>query len=411
MEFLRFVLRGLTSVFLGYIFGSFLPGYFLPLWIKGVDIRRLGDGNPGVLNVKKTLGNFLAFWTAFYDVLKGFIPMGIVYFLLNFPLGFAYLSGFSAVLGHKYPFYLAFKGGRGFATSISLFLFIFTKVLIQNFNLFQILALFLYIGIYGFLLNIATHNKGDVFTMSMFPIIGVFISLNINNIVDIAFILALVFVITYEAVKNLIRDGFKFYIEKHIFWRIIMRPFALLFIPLYLILSKMIVLFIIGFVLLLFFVLDLLRILISKVESFLQLEIIKNIRIFKEKERGRVSSITNFLLGIFISFALFEKNVVFASLGFVSLGDMMSKWVGINFGSRKIFKNSEKTLEGSLAFLSTSLTVAFFLWFKGLMPFHIVFLGALVASIIEAVPNPIDDNFSVPVISGAVMEVLKKILY
>lgn len=407
---LFYLLKGGFSVILGYIFGSFLPGYFLPLWFKGVDIRNLGDGNPGVLNVKKNVGSFLALLTAIYDVLKGFIPMGITYYIFRFPLEFIYLSGFSAILGHKYPFYLNFKGGRGFATSISLFLFMFIKILVQNFALQQILFLVLYIISYAILLNIATHNKGDVFTMTIFPIIGFFMILNVGRVIDVIFLSVLIFIIAYEAVKNLIRDGFKFYTEKYTFWRILIRPFALLFIPLYLIFSKFVVLIILGFVLFFFFVLDLLRILITKVENYFQIGFIKNFRVFKEKERGRISSITNFLLGIFISFALFERNIAFATLGFVSLGDLMSKWIGVNFGRNKIFKNSDKTLEGSLGFLSAALTVAFFLWFKSLLSFYVVFIGAIVAFIVEAIPNPIDDNFSIPVVSGTIMEILKRMV-
>lgn len=410
MNLFSYLIKGGFSIVLGYLFGSFLPGYFLPLWFKKVDIRKVGDGNPGVLNVKKNVGSYLALLTAVYDILKGFIPMGINYFVFRFPLVFVYISGFSAILGHKYPFYLNFKGGRGFATSISLFLFMFIKILIQNFTLQNIFFFILYIIFYALLLNISTHNKGDVFTMTIFPIIGFFMLLNVKRIVDVIFLSVLAFVIAYEAVKNLLRDGFKFYTEKYTFWRIIMRPFALLFIPLYLLFSKFVVLLILGFVLSFFFILDLLRILIAKVENYFQFEHIKNFRVFKEKEKGRISSITNFLLGIFISFAIFERNIAFATLGFVSLGDLMSKWIGINFGKNKIFKNSEKTLEGSLAFLSAALTVAFFLWFKSLLPLYVIFIGAIVAFIVEAIPNPIDDNFSIPVVSGTIMEILKRMV-
>ncbi len=133
---------------MGYLFGSFLPGYFLPLWFKKVDIRKLGDGNPGVLNVKRSVGLFPAIITALYDVSKGFIPMIILRCIFNFPEFFVYLGGFSAVLGHKFPFYLGFKGGRGFATSLSLFIFLFVKLLVQNFSSVQIIQFFVFLGIY-----------------------------------------------------------------------------------------------------------------------------------------------------------------------------------------------------------------------------------------------------------------------
>ncbi len=232
--------------------------------------------------------------------------------------------------------------------------------------------------------------------------------LNAKSYVGVLFLTILSVIITYEAVKNLLRDGFKFYTEKHTFWRILARPFALLFIPLYIFTSKFVVLLILGIILAIFSLLDILRILVRRIENFFQLEITKNFKIFREKEVGRVSSITNFLLGIFISFVLFEREIAFASLGFTSLGDMMAKWVGINLGRKKLFKNSDKTLEGSLGFLSMSFVVSFFLWFEGLLPLYIVLVGAIVSFIVEALPNVIDDNFSVPIISGVVMEFIKK---
>ncbi|MCX7720640.1 MAG: glycerol-3-phosphate acyltransferase [Dictyoglomus thermophilum] len=408
MIILENILKLIFSIGLGYLFGSFLPGYFLPLWFKKVDIRKLGDGNPGVLNVKRSVGLFPAIITALYDVSKGFIPMIILRCIFNFPEFFVYLGGFSAVLGHKFPFYLGFKGGRGFATSLSLFIFLFVKLLVQNFSSVQIIQFFVFLVIYFLLLNIATHGVGDVFTITAFPIIAFFMWLNAKSYVEVLFLTILSVVITYEAIKNLLRDGFKFYTEKHTFWRILARPFALLFIPLYIFTSKFVVLLILGIILAIFSLLDILRILVRRIENFFQLEITKNFKIFREKEVGRVSSITNFLLGIFISFVLFEREIAFASLGFTSLGDMMAKWVGINLGRKKLFKNSDKTLEGSLGFLSMSFVVSFFLWFEGLLPLYIVLVGAIVSFIVEALPNVIDDNFSVPIISGVVMEFIKK---
>jgi len=53
MIILENILKLIFSIGLGYLFGSFLPGYFLPLWFKKVDIRKLGDGNPGGIECKK----------------------------------------------------------------------------------------------------------------------------------------------------------------------------------------------------------------------------------------------------------------------------------------------------------------------------------------------------------------------
>jgi glycerol-3-phosphate acyltransferase PlsY len=394
------------SIIMGYLIGSFLPGYFLPLWVKRVDIRKTGDGNPGAINVKRNVGTILAFFTALYDVLKGLLSIYIIYDIFRFPISFAYLAGFSAVLGHKFPFYLGFKGGRGFATTIGLFIFIFVKILIQKFSLIDIIPFFICIAILALLLNIATHGKGDIFTVIIFPFIGVFMLLNLHVLPDLIFILTMICIITIEAGRNLIRDKIIFSDEKNTFWRTIARLVTLLIIPLGIFLPKYSLLIVIGCVLAIFFLLDLSRMIIPKVDDFLQAEITDGFKIFKTNEVGKISSITYLLFGIFICFILFDRNIAFASLGFVSIADIFGKLVGTNFGKTRIFGRSEKTLEGSLAFLSVAIAISFFLWSTGLLPLHVVLIGAVMAAITEVIPTQVDDNLTVSVISGTIMTLL-----
>lgn len=399
----------LSSV-IGYLAGSFLPGYFLPLWIKGIDIRKFGDGNPGVVNVKRNATLSIAVFTAFYDVLKGLFSLLITQYVLHFHLVFCYLSGFFAILGHRFPFYLKFKGGRGIATTVGLFLFMFVKLLIQNLTVFEIICFFCYISIYALLLNLATGKNGDFFTITAFPFICIFMALKVRIVADLIFFLVLSSIIVFEALMNLKRDGFKFYNEKQTFWRVILRPFALLFIPLNFLLPRHLFLLMLGIILSIFFITDLLRIIVPKIDNFFQTDFVNSIKFFKKKEEGKISSMTNFLLGVFLCFLLFDRNIAFASLGFVSLGDMFGKIVGINTGKTKIFKNSEKTLEGSLAFLSASVSVAFFLWIGEQLPIYTGLAGAIIATVVEMIPTQVDDNFSVSVISGAIMELVKMFL-
>ncbi|MCE5193022.1 glycerol-3-phosphate acyltransferase, partial [bacterium] len=62
-------------VIIGYLLGCVLPGYFLPLWIKHIDIRTVGDGNPGTINVRKEIGPALATVVLSYDLTKGLLSM------------------------------------------------------------------------------------------------------------------------------------------------------------------------------------------------------------------------------------------------------------------------------------------------------------------------------------------------
>lgn len=74
----------ILPLIIGYLLGSILPGYFIPKWIKGVDIRTLGDGNPGTTNAKRTVGLDIAILTGLYDTTKGLMAMFIARELFSF---------------------------------------------------------------------------------------------------------------------------------------------------------------------------------------------------------------------------------------------------------------------------------------------------------------------------------------
>jgi glycerol-3-phosphate acyltransferase PlsY len=400
------ILYYLLSAITGYLIGSFLPGYFLPLWINKTDIRKVGDGNPGVINVNRNAGFSMAFFTCLYDVSKGLLSVFIVHSVFKLPVSFAYLAGVSAVLGHKLPFYLGFKGGRGIAATIGLLLYIFIKILVQYFTWMEIVPFFIYIGIYALLLNLATHGKGDLFTVSIFPFMGVFMLLKLHFSADLVLFLALIIIMAAEAGRNLARDRIRFPGGQAGCWRDIARPFALLFIPLGMVFPRSSLLLMSGCVLIFLFLFDLIRVLIPKVEAFSRKEILGSFRICKEEEEGKISSMTDFSLGLFICFLLFNRDIAFASIGFISLAGFFAALVETNFGTTRIFAKGEKTLEGSLAFLSAAVTVAFFLWSASLLSLHVAMIGALAATLIAMIPRRGDEGLITPLVVGAIMSLL-----
>ena len=107
---------------IGYLCGCIQSGYFVGK-INGIDIRDYGSGNAGATNVLRVLGKGWALTTFLGDALKGFIPVLILRFVVcpgmadvNSQLA-QLLIGFGAVMGHDYPFFLKFKGGKGISTS------------------------------------------------------------------------------------------------------------------------------------------------------------------------------------------------------------------------------------------------------------------------------------------------------
>ena len=101
-----------------------------------------------------------------------------------------------------------FKGGRGIATTLGLFLYLFIKILIQNFSPLESIPLCIFLVTSGLLILLATHGKGDLFTFFLFPCIGLYMLFRLRLLPDLIFILALSSIMTMEAGRNLARDKF-----------------------------------------------------------------------------------------------------------------------------------------------------------------------------------------------------------
>lgn len=108
------------AVIIGYLIGSIPFAYIAGRLIKGVDIRMLGGGNVGATNVMREVGTFAGFVVFFADIGKGVLAIFIAQWL-DVPLFVVFITGFSAVLGHSWPIFLGFSGGRGGATTIGVF--------------------------------------------------------------------------------------------------------------------------------------------------------------------------------------------------------------------------------------------------------------------------------------------------
>lgn len=108
---------------IGYLFGSFPAGYFAGR-IAGTDVRSAGSGNIGATNVLRVLGKRWGYAVFFVDAFKGFVAVRVAFYLaehLTFArthaVYFAILAAVMGVVGHSFPIWLRFKGGKGVATS------------------------------------------------------------------------------------------------------------------------------------------------------------------------------------------------------------------------------------------------------------------------------------------------------
>ena len=103
--------------------GAVPTGVILAKAFAGRDIRQEGSGNIGATNVTRVLGKKVGALTLVGDLLKGFIPVWAGYHLVS-SLEVVCLMGLAAFLGHLFPIYLKFKGGKGVATALGVFLYL-----------------------------------------------------------------------------------------------------------------------------------------------------------------------------------------------------------------------------------------------------------------------------------------------
>ena len=106
---------------LGYLLGSVSSAIVLARLMGLTDPRLTGSGNPGATNILRYGGKTLAALTLLGDVLKGVVPVVIARALTDEPLVLA-LTAFGAFLGHLYPVFFGFQGGKGVATALGVLL-------------------------------------------------------------------------------------------------------------------------------------------------------------------------------------------------------------------------------------------------------------------------------------------------
>lgn len=104
-----------------YLLGSFSFAIYLSKRYGRIDPREQGSGNPGATNMLRVAGRRLAIYTLIGDIAKGFLPVIVAEYLQQNPMQQAWI-GLAAVLGHLYPLYHQFKGGKGISTGAGMLL-------------------------------------------------------------------------------------------------------------------------------------------------------------------------------------------------------------------------------------------------------------------------------------------------
>lgn len=112
----------LWGILIGYAFGCIQTSYIVGLLVKKTDIRNYGSGNAGATNAFRVFGAKLGTFCLIVDILKGIVAVLIAKYCLENNILLLLITGFAVIMGHNYPFYMKFKGGKGIAASLGIFL-------------------------------------------------------------------------------------------------------------------------------------------------------------------------------------------------------------------------------------------------------------------------------------------------
>ena len=121
---MKTVLWYLCCIIIGYLLGNINTAAIIAR-CKGFDIRTKGSGNAGASNALLTMGKGAAACSAVVDIFKAFIPVWLLLHIISFPETCRHLpvaTGISVIFGHMFPFWMQFRGGKGFASLLGLIL-------------------------------------------------------------------------------------------------------------------------------------------------------------------------------------------------------------------------------------------------------------------------------------------------
>jgi glycerol-3-phosphate acyltransferase PlsY len=116
------IIIGLVFVVAAYLIGNLNFAYILVKFLKNEDVRNYGSGNAGTTNVLRVMGKNVAIPVFLLDAFKGCLVVIIGRYVLNLNEVFLVLGGIAVVAGHNWPAFLQFRGGKGTATSLGVFL-------------------------------------------------------------------------------------------------------------------------------------------------------------------------------------------------------------------------------------------------------------------------------------------------
>jgi acyl phosphate:glycerol-3-phosphate acyltransferase len=134
------LIKEIFSIVIAYLLGAIPFAYIFTRWIKGIDIRQVGTHNAGAMNTIRQVGLLPGTAVIILDMAKGALSILIAQWL-GVPIIFVFLAGFAAIIGHTWPVYLGFRGGRGTATTVGVLFALAPQIFAISFVIIAILLI------------------------------------------------------------------------------------------------------------------------------------------------------------------------------------------------------------------------------------------------------------------------------
>jgi glycerol-3-phosphate acyltransferase PlsY len=185
----------ILSAVVGYLLGS-LNSSLIVGKFYGVDVRKHGSGNAGTTNTLRTLGKKAALFVLLGDIIKGVLAYTAGYYICGGQSGGqlgGMLAGTAAILGHVWPVFFSFKGGKGVLTSFAVLLLIDWQIALGLLGIFIIIVLITkYVSL------------GSVIGALLFPLAAVLLGRSLETIIFSAVIAALIVIKHNSNIKRLL---------------------------------------------------------------------------------------------------------------------------------------------------------------------------------------------------------------
>jgi glycerol-3-phosphate acyltransferase PlsY len=171
-------------------------------------------------------------------------------------------------------------------------------------------------------------------------------------------------------------------------------PVATLFLP------RMVMIIAVGAVTLIFLLIEVLR---WKNPAVNRLFLLILKAVLRKEETSRLTGASYMLIASLLAVSVFQRDIAVLALSFLAVGDPLATIIGRRWGRKRLFG---KTLEGDLACLVSCIVIGFVFQQVGVaVPGTIILLGALSATVAQAVSLPINDNLTIPLFAGLIMTV------